>query len=57
MLKEKGYDEFLAQQLKEAREEVELGKVLSHEASKAQTLKLLERKAREFSAMENKSYA
>lgn len=57
MLKEKGYDEFLAQQLKEAREEVELGKVLSHEDSKTQTLKLLERKAREFSAMENKIYA
>ncbi|WP_165688440.1 hypothetical protein [Rodentibacter trehalosifermentans] len=57
MLKEKGYDEFLAQQLKEAREEVKAGKVLSHADSKAQTLKLLERKASEFSAMENKIYA
>lgn len=57
MFKEKGYDEFLAQQLKESREDIQAGRVLTHEASQAKTLALLERKAREFAAMENKSYA
>lgn len=53
MFKEKGYDEFLAQQLKESREDIQAGRILTHEESKARTLALLERKAREFAAIIN----
>ncbi|MDH2925707.1 hypothetical protein [Lonepinella koalarum] len=45
--KEKGYDEFLAEQIKQAREDIQAGKVLTLAESKARTQALLERKARE----------
>ena len=57
MFKEKGYDEFLAQKLKESREDIQAGRVFSLEESKARTLALIERKAKELNEMEMKAYA
>ncbi|MGX2950339.1 hypothetical protein ACWIVY_04340 [Ursidibacter sp. B-7004-1] len=57
MFKEKGYDEFLAQKLRESREDIKNGKVLTFEESKAKTRVLVERKAKELSEMEMRAYA
>ncbi|MGX2955895.1 hypothetical protein ACWIYZ_02260 [Ursidibacter arcticus] len=57
MFKEKGYDEFLAQKLRESREDIKNGKVLTFEESKAKTQALVERKAKELSEMEMRAYA
>ncbi|MFZ7229803.1 hypothetical protein ACLSZN_07495 [Avibacterium avium] len=56
MLKEKGYDEFLAEKIRRGDEDFKAGRVLTLEESRRQTLALLERKAREFEEMENHSY-
>ncbi|MGX2968280.1 hypothetical protein ACWIW6_09545 [Ursidibacter sp. B-7004-1] len=57
MFKEKGYDEFLAQKLRESREDIKNGKVLTFEESRAKTQALVERKAKELSEMEMRAYA
>lgn len=57
MLKEKGYDEFLAEKIRRADEDIKAGRVLTLEESKRQTLVLLERKAQEFAEMDNRAYA
>lgn len=54
MFKEKGYDEFLAEKIRLANEDISAGRVLSLEESKKQALALLERKAREFEEMKSK---
>lgn len=57
MLKEKGYDEFLAEKIRRADEDIKAGRVLTLEESKRQTLVILERKAQEFAEMDNRAYA
>lgn len=57
MFKEKGYDEFLAEQIKKSREDIQAGRVLTLEESKARTLALIERKAKELNEMEMRAYA
>lgn len=57
MFKEKGYDEFLAKQLEESRQDIQAGRVMTQAESKARTMAMLERKARELSEMEMRAYA
>ncbi|VTM24519.1 Uncharacterised protein [Stutzerimonas stutzeri] len=57
MLKEKGYDEFLAEKIRRADEDIKAGRVLTLEESKRQALAKLERKAQEFAEIDNRAYA
>lgn len=57
MFKEKGYDEFLAKQLEESRKDIQAGRVMTQAESKAKTMAMLERKARELAEMEMRAYA
>ena len=57
MLKEKGYDEFLAEKIRRADEDIKAGRVLTLEESKRQALAKLERKAQEFVEIDNRAYA
>lgn len=47
MFKEKGYDEFLAEQIRLGMEDVKAGRGISLEESKAKTKQVIERKAQE----------
>lgn len=57
MFKEKGYDEFLAEKIRRAQEDIKAGRVLTLEESRKKTLAMLERKAREFEERDNHVYA
>lgn len=57
MFKEKGYDEFLAEKIRRAQEDIKAGRVLTLEESRKRTLAMLERKAREFEERDNHVYA
>lgn len=57
MLKEKGYDEFLAEKIRRADEDIKAGRVLTLEESKRQALAKLEHKAQEFAEIDNRAYA
>ncbi|MDH2998496.1 hypothetical protein A1D22_10835 [Pasteurellaceae bacterium LFhippo2] len=52
MLKEKGYDEFLAEKIKLGREDVEAGRVLTLAQSRTRTRAVIERKAKELAEFE-----
>lgn len=52
MFKEKGYDEFLAESLKRANEDIAAGRVLSLEESKARIHQIIEQKSKELEAAE-----
>lgn len=57
MFKEKGYDEFLAEKIRRAQEDIKAGRVLTLKESRKRTLAMLERKAREFEERDNHVYA
>lgn len=52
MFKEKGYDEFLAESLKRADEDIAAGRVFTLEQSKAHIRQVIEQKSRELEAAE-----
>lgn len=55
MFKEKGYDEFLAEKIRLGLEDIEAGRYISLEESKALTKQLIERKAKELASFEEEN--
>lgn len=47
LLKEQGYDEFLAEKIRRGQADAEAGRVLTAEQSKARTQEIIRRKAQE----------
>ncbi|MDO4698825.1 MAG: hypothetical protein Q4A60_09185 [Pasteurellaceae bacterium] len=52
MLKEKGYDEFLAERIRQGQQDIAEGRVISLEDAKKQWQKTIERKAAELAEFE-----
>ncbi|MEG9481386.1 hypothetical protein V6W59_03700 [Mannheimia sp. HC-2023] len=57
MFKEKGYDEFLAEQIRIGREEIEAGKGIPLDVAKQQIKSRLEQKIREMELSQNRDVA
>lgn len=48
LLKEQGYDEFLAEKIRRGQEDVKAGRVFTAEQSRARTQDIIRKKAQEF---------
>ncbi|MEG9490714.1 hypothetical protein QMO40_00500 [Mannheimia bovis] len=57
MFKEKGYDEFLAEQIRIGREEIKAGKGIPLDVAKQQIKSRLEQKIREMELSQNRDVA
>ncbi len=55
MLKEKGYDEFLAEKVRQGLNDVEMQRGLSLEQSKERARKVIERKAQELATFDREN--
>lgn len=55
MLKEKGYDEFLAEKVRQGLNDVEMKRGLSLEQSKERARKVIERKAQELATFDREN--
>lgn len=55
MLKEKGYDEFLAEKIRQGLNDVEMKRGLSLEQSKERARKVIERKAQELATFDREN--
>ncbi|WP_162855938.1 hypothetical protein [Actinobacillus indolicus] len=55
MLKEKGYDEFLAEKVRQGLSDVEMQRGLSLEQSKERARKVIERKAQELATFDREN--
>lgn len=56
LLKEKGYDEFLAEQINRGNEDIKAGRVITLEEAKTRWQRTIEKKALEFAEIEENQH-